>query len=384
MRAICDITAYMSKTLVKTRVDRLAAKPIYQQVEDLIEQFIRQEGLKANDAIPSIQTLSKCLGINHLTIRKAIRNLVERNVLITRQGRGTFVAGSFQLKKILWVCGQDIFSGDISPYYTDMLRFGKEQCAGYGLTIEPIWLDSNDVETAEHYCRTDVISKYAGFIFTSCKPFHPLLMYVKRNGLNYVNITSEPSQARRVSDGYPQAVQLGLEYLTNRGHQKITIVCIEGMREAVEKVARGFSFEYSIITFGAFSKIVEYEREGYRLIQELLINRKLGDGVLFMDDIVARGGTRAILEYGAKKAGPPDIVVRCGRQEMIPLGIPVVFVVHDTQEMIRQALRILVNQIEGYSSEPDFYVSTYQLVFEDNQRLRPNNYSKKDRTMEAV
>ncbi len=67
-------------------------KPLYQQVrERMVRQLI--DGVwKPGEVLPSEQQLAVTLGVSPGTVRKALDDLTAENLLVRRQGRGTFVA----------------------------------------------------------------------------------------------------------------------------------------------------------------------------------------------------------------------------------------------------------------------------------------------------
>lgn len=66
--------------------------PLYVQVKDLLVARITKGDWAPGDVIPSEMQLARELNVSPGTVRKAITELVENNVLLRRQGRGTFVA----------------------------------------------------------------------------------------------------------------------------------------------------------------------------------------------------------------------------------------------------------------------------------------------------
>ncbi len=66
--------------------------PIYEQIKNsIIEQIINDE-LKEDEAIPSIRNLAQDIKISVMTIKKAYDELEEEGYIVSRQGKGTFVA----------------------------------------------------------------------------------------------------------------------------------------------------------------------------------------------------------------------------------------------------------------------------------------------------
>nr|WP_248311355.1 GntR family transcriptional regulator [Bosea sp. ASV33] len=64
-------------------------KPIYVEVQDYLLDLIGAPDYGPGDRIPSERTLADALGINRMTVRKAIDRLVERNVLERNGTSGT-------------------------------------------------------------------------------------------------------------------------------------------------------------------------------------------------------------------------------------------------------------------------------------------------------
>ena len=69
-----------------------AFSPLYQQIKGLILQSLQQGEWKPGEAIPSEMELAARFRVSQGTVRKAIDELASDNLLVRRQGKGTFVA----------------------------------------------------------------------------------------------------------------------------------------------------------------------------------------------------------------------------------------------------------------------------------------------------
>jgi GntR family transcriptional regulator len=69
-----------------------AFSPLYQQIKGLILQSLQQGEWKPGEVIPSEFDLAARYKVSQGTVRKAIDELAADNLLVRRQGRGTFVA----------------------------------------------------------------------------------------------------------------------------------------------------------------------------------------------------------------------------------------------------------------------------------------------------
>nr|WP_315430996.1 GntR family transcriptional regulator [uncultured Albidiferax sp.] len=69
-----------------------AFSPLYQQIKGLILQSLQSGEWKPSEAIPSEMDLAARYRVSQGTVRKAIDELAADNLLVRRQGKGTFVA----------------------------------------------------------------------------------------------------------------------------------------------------------------------------------------------------------------------------------------------------------------------------------------------------
>jgi GntR family transcriptional regulator len=69
-----------------------AFSPLYQQIKVLILQSLQSGEWKPSTAIPSEVELAARFKVSQGTVRKAIDELAAENLLVRRQGKGTFVA----------------------------------------------------------------------------------------------------------------------------------------------------------------------------------------------------------------------------------------------------------------------------------------------------
>ena len=66
--------------------------PLYRQIKALLTAGLRTGEWKPGELIPSEKELSVRFGVSQGTVRKAVDELAAENLLVRRQGRGTFVA----------------------------------------------------------------------------------------------------------------------------------------------------------------------------------------------------------------------------------------------------------------------------------------------------
>ena len=72
-------------------LDQNSIVPLYKQLKDRIKEAIMNGELRPNQKIPSELELSQTYQISRITVRNAISELVDEELLEKKQGKGTFV-----------------------------------------------------------------------------------------------------------------------------------------------------------------------------------------------------------------------------------------------------------------------------------------------------
>lgn len=72
-------------------IDKNSPIPIYHQLEEHIRELIEAGQLIPGDALPSEREYAELYGISRMTVRQAITNLVNDQLLYRIKGKGTFV-----------------------------------------------------------------------------------------------------------------------------------------------------------------------------------------------------------------------------------------------------------------------------------------------------
>src|SRR5689334_11207342 len=67
-------------------------QPLYVQIKRLLEKSLETHEWRPGQAIPSETELAARFGVSQGTVRKAIDALAADNLVVRRQGKGTFVS----------------------------------------------------------------------------------------------------------------------------------------------------------------------------------------------------------------------------------------------------------------------------------------------------
>ena len=78
--------------ILKPAADSPAFQPLYRQIKALITQSLVSGEWRPGEPIPSEIELASRFSVSQGTVRKAVGELADENVLVRQQGKGTFVA----------------------------------------------------------------------------------------------------------------------------------------------------------------------------------------------------------------------------------------------------------------------------------------------------
>lgn len=72
-------------------------RPMYLQIMEQIKQRVAVGDWGAGQAIPSIRQLAVNIGVSVITVKRAYLELEREGVIVSRQGKGCFVAASTEI-----------------------------------------------------------------------------------------------------------------------------------------------------------------------------------------------------------------------------------------------------------------------------------------------
>jgi len=80
-------------------LDLKSSKPIYEQIVEQVKYHVIKGHLKPGDSIPSVRKLALDISITPGTVAKAYQELERQNIIETIRGKGTFIAGTIEMKQ---------------------------------------------------------------------------------------------------------------------------------------------------------------------------------------------------------------------------------------------------------------------------------------------
>lgn len=77
---------------VRVVLSNRSSEPIYQQIVNQLKAQILNGELDAGEALPSIRSLAKLIGVSVITTKRAYEELERGGFIYTQPGKGSFVA----------------------------------------------------------------------------------------------------------------------------------------------------------------------------------------------------------------------------------------------------------------------------------------------------
>ncbi|MFA5164827.1 MAG: GntR family transcriptional regulator [Candidatus Omnitrophota bacterium] len=352
------------------KVDKSSGKFFYQQFADILRKQVQAGQFKPGEPIPSERILSKEHGINRITLRRGIAQLIREGFLYSVPGTGTFVSDAEGLQKahafssmkrqsrrknvacILRRLNPTSQSPILSPYYVGIFSMMQKEALRMGCTLSFNFVtsvkDERDIARWAMENNVDGIIVIGGLDRTTV-----LSLYDKKFPLVLVdNEISKPAIDSVIPDnrngGY-----LAVKHLTDLGHKRIAMIRaplqdqpasigrLEGYKAALQEA--GIKYDDNLVIEGYY--MVE---EGYKAMEKILKKNPLPTAVFAINDEAAMGAMKAIREKSGLSI-PRDIsIVGFDNIEWAALSTPPLTTVNvPKEEMGSIALKKLIDRIEG-------------------------------------
>jgi GntR family transcriptional regulator len=76
-----------------TMLHRSNGIPLYHQIRRSLLEQIQSGAFSPTEPLPSIQKIAARMGVSQMTVRQAVKSLIELGFIYSRQGKGTFISG---------------------------------------------------------------------------------------------------------------------------------------------------------------------------------------------------------------------------------------------------------------------------------------------------
>lgn len=127
-------------------IDVTSSTPIYAQIVNGIKEGILKGLFEPGEKLPSVRDMAKMMTLNPNTVQKAYKELEGQKVVVTIQGRGTFISEEYKPRKDehkLNEVKETFKKGIVEAFY---MGFSKEELIAFvkNLLDEMEGFNSND------------------------------------------------------------------------------------------------------------------------------------------------------------------------------------------------------------------------------------------------
>lgn len=307
----------MKAARTPAKLDRRSHLPLHRQIEGYFRNRIEKQDLRPGQMLPSVKLICEQFGgINHLTVRQALKNLAAEGLVRSVQGRGTFVADGKRTRRIglvLLTLGDSLPSevmrgvqqvvdeADVKTLVLDS-RFDSNTLVDNIRQLEDLPLDGAIIfplcfgNVAEHLVKL----KFDGF------PFVLVDRYFRDFPTSYVVVDnyrgSYELTSHLIQQGYRRLAWLGSgEALctSNQGRR-------DGFRDAIN--AHGLSYDPSMIQHIEMdSPTSAWEPQFEQMVRQVFSREDPPEGLVCQNDFAAIGCMRMLKKMGLKI--PQDVGV---------------------------------------------------------------------------
>lgn len=370
-------------------LDRKKRVPFYEQCAAGVLKAIEDGRYAMGEFLPSERDLSRQFGVNRLTLRKGLADLVRRGILESVPGAGNRVVGKGRVsaKSRLIGCVMNRQPGvrTLSPYYADVFSGIEAALAesDYSLVFSSVRVA--DLWTAAGAVRVRpqaVNPRCAGVLLIGGLPDELAQLYLKKGaGVVFVDRIGGNDVPSVVPDNAAGALAVA-RYLVGLGHRRIAFLGarkdpvvearLSGLTLALKEAGRSFDNRDFIAG--------DYEiRPAFEAMKAYLARnrRSLPTAVLAVNDEAAIGALRAVREAGLRVprdmsvAGFDDIAWAA---HAVP---PLTTVRIPREEMGRMAARTLLARIEGGPAAPALTAIPTELMVRDSCAAAPSRRAAK-------
>ncbi len=377
--------------------------PLYERLYVQLKEQIAAGSWRPGDRIPSERQLASLYGVSQITVRHALHELVLEGLVVRRVPAGTFVASPAQRRHEIGVATFGSKATD-TPYFGGMLA-GMQEAASDQARLR-ILAPPADLAPAAWLKQVAASGEVAGVILVTADPLqYAHVAHLELIGFPYVALNRRiPGYAAWsvVLNDYAIGRQ-AVDYLYALGHRRIAHLAgppslmpaadrlhgfLDGLYAhgllaapvAEAEVARGVVPPDALVCFGrlTFGTAPDVAAaSGYEGMRALLAAAPRPTAVFAGSDFMAAGAYRAIREAGLRI--PDDVSVIClshGSTMAAALDPPLTALEYQPQELGRQSLRLLLDQLEGRvtresAATPQARVRVVEAVFVERASCQP-------------
>ena len=290
-------------------------KPIYQQIGESIENELHKGSWQPFQQLPTENEFAHQFGVSRMTVRKGLDILVEKNLLMRKQGKGIFVnpdntkkmQGSNSGEIIFFLMNRNV----LHPHYAKILKGIETQAAKRMKTVIYSSLMFDGGVDGRGKAKTILDAKKLDGIVVTGKMYLSDIQYLKTMTEKLVVLGELIEKADPVQEGFTQithdmekAGYFSVEYLVNMGHEHIGLLNAplwifpaqleKGFKQAIKNFSLKADSRFIISGLN-----VELEsREAFFAAKSLFFQDRYPTAIVAWNDAFALQAIQAVMSLG--------------------------------------------------------------------------------------
>ena len=321
--------------------------PKYIRIKNKIVKGIKDGSIKHK--LPGERVLAKKFNASYMTVRKAVKGLVEEGILYKNATKGTFVSNRKMSPKVTKNIGffldESIKDGISSPYYSLVFKAIEKEVRniGYNLTL---FSDPDNLNPLNNQKKIDgVIVCFFPRIEKKIEEIKDLLPIVLLD-----NISSDLSIPSVTIDNFNSS-RKSANYLNSLGHKRIGFIsgllnsdiCRDRLLGYTSVMSKnGMDKDENLIYKGDYS----YE-SGERGAEYLLSLSKLPTAIMCANDSMAIGAMKVVQAKGLAVPGDMSIIGFDDIEVALRVYPSLTTVAAPIEKIANKSVKMLVSAING-------------------------------------
>lgn len=290
--------------------------------------------------LPGENEIAAEYGMSRTTVRRALRDLTDANIIRPVQGLGTLVndpgdSGAQRFILLLVDRNWGLFAEEIFRRLLWLLR--EHKLHAILSMIEPPF-DEPQLDFLFSQAEGVILDPW----LSNSRELHDMLERKKMKSVS-LRWISPFDQASFVTEDVPMGYDLLTRHLLELGHREIAVVChtsdglhLPGIRRAFQ--AFGLEFDERKIIHLDYGD----RSEGYRAADRLLAEKRRFTAVIAHNDAAALGIMERLLQAGLRVPEDVSLVGSDNVTDSVNYPVPLTTICSDHDAMIHEAIRILL------------------------------------------
>ncbi len=362
-------------------------KLVYQQVKDYFREGINNGRFNPNEKLPAIKEISEGLGINHLTVRKALVELEKDGLVEIKPRVGTFVSKSIpepgkKTCDVAFVLPHYFSESSRSPVLGAFMGGSYKWCNSENHSVQTLFFRRG--EFINDVGEIIVNKRFDGVLVAGRELKIEDVEYLKERKIPLVqcgyHVTGEEDNySGKVIMDVETAVQQSVEHLRSLGHKKIAFINYgDGREDLFNRIISKIIFDHKL---GDPNELILNVRnpQGHIHWEDVAKFFSIDDrptGVVISDEFLVN-----VFEKGCEERdiSIPDDISVVGIQDLIPLyrrnPLTVVYGPGDFSRLVEVAFKLLDRLISGKDSTRKYIEASATLKMKSSTALVNNKGS---------